>query len=158
MKLKKRYRKNDKVLVSSYAGPDVWVILKERYIADESEFKLGVDGWHAQIYKQKDIENVQRIKNEKLANQLFLQKEQKRKEWIKKQSERRAIRQILEEKLSNEAREREMEDKRRREDIRMKKEFIAREKRQDAAAKKDIQLKQLLHFEKEETQFPPIIN
>ena len=102
------------------------------------------------IKKQKDIENVQRIKNEKLANQLYLQKEQKRKEWIKKQSERRAIRQILEEKLSNEAREREMEDKRRREDIRMKKEFIAREKRQDAAAKKDIQLKQLLHFEKEE--------
>ena len=60
MKLKKRYRKNDKVLVSSFAGPAVWVILKERYIAAESELKLGVDGWHAQLYKQKDVEKLRK--------------------------------------------------------------------------------------------------
>ena len=49
MKSKKRYTKNDRVLVKSFAGPNVWVVLKSRYIAAKSELKLGVDGWDAQI-------------------------------------------------------------------------------------------------------------
>jgi|TARA_R110000824_G_scaffold99248_5_gene236488 hypothetical protein len=60
MKLKKPYQKGDKILVKSFAGPDVCVILKERYIASQSELKLGVDGWEAQIYKQKDVEKLRK--------------------------------------------------------------------------------------------------
>jgi len=60
MKPKKPYHKNDKVLVKTYAGPDVCVILKERYIASQSELKFGVDGWDAQIYKQKDVEKLRK--------------------------------------------------------------------------------------------------
>jgi hypothetical protein len=36
------------------------VILKERYLVSESELKLGVDGWDAQIYKQKDVEKLRK--------------------------------------------------------------------------------------------------
>ncbi len=60
MKSKKKYTKNDKVLVKSFAGPDICVILKERYIAAKSELKLGVDGWEAQIYKKKDVEELRK--------------------------------------------------------------------------------------------------
>jgi len=60
MKLKKQYTKNDKVLVKTFAGPDVCVTLKERYIASKSELQLGVDGWDAQIYKQKDVEKLRK--------------------------------------------------------------------------------------------------
>ncbi len=60
MKSKRRYRKNDRVLVNSFAGPDVCVILRKRYIAAESEFKLGVDGWEAQIISQKEVEKLRK--------------------------------------------------------------------------------------------------
>jgi hypothetical protein len=60
MTSKKSYRKNDRVLVNSFAGPDVAVILKERYIASKSELKLGVDGWHAEVYKQKDVDKLRK--------------------------------------------------------------------------------------------------
>ena len=60
MKSKKRYTKNDKVLVKSFAGPNVCVILKKRYIAKQSELKLGVDGWKAQINSQKEVEKLRK--------------------------------------------------------------------------------------------------
>jgi hypothetical protein len=60
MKNSKKYRKNDKVLVKSYAGPDVVVILKERYIAAESELGYGVDGWNAQIINDKDVDKLRK--------------------------------------------------------------------------------------------------
>ena len=55
MKSKKKYRKGDRVIVKSFASPEVCVILKERYIASKSELKLGVDGWYAQIVDQKEV-------------------------------------------------------------------------------------------------------
>ena len=57
MKLRKRYQKNDRVIVKSFAGPEVCVVLKNRYIASESESKLGVDGWEAQIISKKKLKN-----------------------------------------------------------------------------------------------------
>jgi len=60
MKSKKRYTKNDKVLVKSYAGPNVCVVLKKRYIVSESVHKLGVDGWEAQITSQKEVEKLRK--------------------------------------------------------------------------------------------------
>lgn len=56
MKLKKQYQRNDRVLVKSFAGPNVCVVLKRRHIVAETEHKLGVDGWHAQIVCQKEVE------------------------------------------------------------------------------------------------------
>ena len=60
MKSKKSYQKGDKVLVKSFCGINVCAALKERYIASQSEFKLGIDGWDAQIYKQKDVEKLRK--------------------------------------------------------------------------------------------------
>lgn len=60
MKSKKRYTKNDKVLVKSFAGPDVCVTLKKRYIAKQSQTKLGVDGWEAQITAPKEVEKLRK--------------------------------------------------------------------------------------------------
>tara|TARA_R110002020_G_scaffold46255_1_gene131673 strand:- start:25504 stop:25758 length:255 start_codon:yes stop_codon:yes gene_type:complete len=60
MKSKKSYRKNDKVLVKSFAGPDVSVILKERFLVSESELKIGVDGWNAQITSQKEVNKLRK--------------------------------------------------------------------------------------------------
>ena len=60
MKSKKRYTKNNKVLVKSYAGPNVCVVLKKRYIVSESVHKLGVDGWEAQITSQKEVEKLRK--------------------------------------------------------------------------------------------------
>ena len=70
MKSKIQYQKGAKVLVKTFAGPDICVILKERYLVSESELKLGVDGWEAQIYKQKDVDKLRKrgvpyIKGEK---------------------------------------------------------------------------------------------
>jgi len=61
MKASKKYRKNDKVLVKSYAGPNVVVILKERYIASESELRYGVDGWNAQIINDKEVNKLRKM-------------------------------------------------------------------------------------------------
>ena len=60
MKSKKKYTKNDRVLVKSFAGPDVCVILKKRYIASRSQSKLGADGWDAQIINQKEINKLRK--------------------------------------------------------------------------------------------------
>ena len=60
MKSKISYQKNDKVLVKSFAGPDTRVILRKRYIASQSELKLGVDGWEAQITIQKEVEKLRK--------------------------------------------------------------------------------------------------
>ena len=60
MKSKKRYIKNDRVLVKSFAGPNVCVRLLNRYIAKQSEHKLGVDGWEAQIVNQKEVEKLRK--------------------------------------------------------------------------------------------------
>ena len=60
MKLKKKYQKGNKVLVSSFAGPDVIVILRKRYIVSETKHKLGVDGWEAQIVNQKEVEKLRK--------------------------------------------------------------------------------------------------
>ena len=60
MKSKISYQKNDKVLVKSFAGPDTRVILRKRYIAPQSELKLGVDGWEAQITIQKEVEKLRK--------------------------------------------------------------------------------------------------
>ena len=60
MKSKRRYRKGDRILVKSFAGPDVCVILLKRYIAAKSELKLGVDGWEAQITNQKEVDKLRK--------------------------------------------------------------------------------------------------
>ncbi len=60
MKSKKRYIKNDRVLVKSFAGPKVCVTLKRRYVAKQSELKLGVDGWEAQITNQREVEKLRK--------------------------------------------------------------------------------------------------
>ena len=43
MKLKKPYQKGDRILVKTFAGLDVCVILRERYLVKDSEYKLGTD-------------------------------------------------------------------------------------------------------------------
>ena len=58
MKSKRRYRKGDRILVKSFAGPDVCVRLLERYIVSETEHKLGVDGWNAEIISQKEVDKL----------------------------------------------------------------------------------------------------
>tara|TARA_B100000941_G_C27952939_1_gene277738 strand:+ start:189 stop:404 length:216 start_codon:yes stop_codon:yes gene_type:complete len=47
-------------LVKSFAGPNVCVILKRRYIVSKSKYKLGVDGWEAQITNQKEVEKLRK--------------------------------------------------------------------------------------------------
>tara|TARA_E500000331_G_scaffold257462_1_gene248196 strand:- start:3064 stop:3279 length:216 start_codon:yes stop_codon:yes gene_type:complete len=47
-------------LVKSFAGPSVCLTLKKRYIAAQSELKLGVDGWEAQITNQREIEKLRK--------------------------------------------------------------------------------------------------
>ena len=60
MKPKKSYQKNDKVLVKSFTGKNVCVTLRKRYIALQSELKLGVDGWNAQITNQKEVNKLRK--------------------------------------------------------------------------------------------------
>ncbi len=60
MKSKKRYTKNDRVLVKSFAGPRICVILKRRYLVSKSEHKLGVDGWEAQITNQREVDKLRK--------------------------------------------------------------------------------------------------
>ena len=60
MKSKKRYTKNDRVLVKSFAGSDVCVVLKRRYLVSKSTHKLGVDGWEAQIVNQKEVDKLRK--------------------------------------------------------------------------------------------------
>ena len=70
MKSNKSYQKGDRVLVKTFAGPDICVVLRERYIAKDSEHKLGIDGWTAQITNQKEVNDLRKSgvpykKNEK---------------------------------------------------------------------------------------------
>jgi hypothetical protein len=58
MKSKRKYRKNDRVLVKTFCGYNICVTLKKRYIANNSEYKLGVDGWEAQITNQKEVNKL----------------------------------------------------------------------------------------------------
>jgi hypothetical protein len=60
MKSKKPLKAGNKILVKTFAGPEVYVILKRRYIAAESPLKLGVDGWEAQIKDDKEIEKLRK--------------------------------------------------------------------------------------------------
>jgi hypothetical protein len=60
MKSKKRYTKNDRVLVKSFAGPDTCVVLLRRYTVSKSRDKLGVDGWDAQIINQKEVDKLRK--------------------------------------------------------------------------------------------------
>ena len=60
MKSKKRYRKGDRVLVKSFAGPNVCVVLCNRYIANQTEHKLGVDGWEAKITTKKEVDRLRK--------------------------------------------------------------------------------------------------
>ena len=60
MKSKKKYIKNDRVLVKSFAGPNICVTLKKRYIAKQSELKLGVDGLEAQITHQREVDKLRK--------------------------------------------------------------------------------------------------
>ncbi len=55
---KRRYAKNNRVLVKSFAGPNICVILRKRYVASNSEHKLGIDGWEAQIVNQKEVNKL----------------------------------------------------------------------------------------------------
>tara|TARA_Y100000593_G_C4176318_1_gene269651 strand:+ start:328 stop:582 length:255 start_codon:yes stop_codon:yes gene_type:complete len=60
MKSKKRYQKGNRVLVSSFAGPNVCVTLIKRHLVSKTEHKLGVDGWEAQIVNQKEVEKLRK--------------------------------------------------------------------------------------------------
>ena len=60
MKSKNKYIKNDRVLVESFAGPSVCVLLKKRYLVSKTKHKLGVDGWEAQITNQKEVEKLRK--------------------------------------------------------------------------------------------------
>ena len=55
-----KYKVNDTVLVKSYAGPNIRVILKKRYVASQSKHKLGVDGWEAHITLKSEVEKLRR--------------------------------------------------------------------------------------------------
>jgi len=60
MKSKKPLKPGNKILVKTFAGPNVYVILKKRYTASQSELKLGVDGWEAQIKDNKEVEKLRK--------------------------------------------------------------------------------------------------
>ena len=60
MKLKNPYQKGDRILVKTFAGLDVCVILRERYLVKDSEYKLGTDGWTAQITNQKEVNDLRK--------------------------------------------------------------------------------------------------
>lgn len=58
MNSKKRYTKNDKVIVSSFAGSEVCVRLLRRYQPSKTEHRLGTDGWEAIIENQKEVNKL----------------------------------------------------------------------------------------------------
>ncbi len=60
MKSKRQYQKGNRVLVRTFAGPNVCVGLLKRYIAKDSEHKLGVDGWDAQINSSKEVDKLRK--------------------------------------------------------------------------------------------------
>lgn len=54
------YNKNDVVLIHTHVGYKIKVTLKKRYIALQSELKLGVDGWEAQIKDTKEVNKLRK--------------------------------------------------------------------------------------------------
>ena len=60
MKLKKLYQEGDRVLVKSFAVPTSRVTLRKRFLVSESELKLGVDGWKAQITLKKEVNKLRK--------------------------------------------------------------------------------------------------
>jgi len=48
------------VIVKSFGGPEVCVTLKQRHIVNQTELKLGVDGWEAQITMQKEVDKLRK--------------------------------------------------------------------------------------------------
>ena len=53
-----KYEVGDTVLVESFAGPKVWVKLKERILKPEDFW--GADGWDAQLIYKKDVDNLRK--------------------------------------------------------------------------------------------------
>ena len=51
-----KYKANDVVLVESFAGPRVWVRLKERVLKPKDFW--GANGWNANIIYKKDIDRL----------------------------------------------------------------------------------------------------
>tara|TARA_B100000886_G_scaffold93447_1_gene61805 strand:+ start:719 stop:934 length:216 start_codon:yes stop_codon:yes gene_type:complete len=47
-------------LVKSFAGPNVCVVLRRRYLVSKSKLKLGVNGWEAQITNQKEVDKLRK--------------------------------------------------------------------------------------------------
>jgi hypothetical protein len=60
MNSKRNHQPKDKVLVKTFCGTNVAVVLKRRYLASISEHKLGVDGWEAQITSTKDVNTLRK--------------------------------------------------------------------------------------------------
>jgi hypothetical protein len=58
MKPKQIYQKNDIVLVSSFASPEVHVQLKKRILKPKKGW--GADGWDAQIIYEKDVNKLRK--------------------------------------------------------------------------------------------------
>ena len=51
-----KYKVGDIVLVESFAGPKVWVKLKERILKPKDFW--GADGWDAQLIYKKDVDKL----------------------------------------------------------------------------------------------------
>ena len=47
-------------MVKSFAGHQVCVVLRRRYLVSKTKHKLGVDGWEAQITNQKEVEKLRK--------------------------------------------------------------------------------------------------
>ncbi len=60
MKSKKSYQIGDRVVVKSFAVPTTKVTLKKRYLVSESELRIGVDGWEAQITFKKEVDKLRK--------------------------------------------------------------------------------------------------
>ena len=54
------YEPGDIVLVTSYAGPNVKVRLKERYDPPSHGFDWGASGWDATVIYKKDVDKLRR--------------------------------------------------------------------------------------------------
>ena len=51
---------NDRVLVKSFAGPDIKVVLKSRYNIDGAKNNIGVNGWYAQIINLAEVQKLRK--------------------------------------------------------------------------------------------------
>ena len=53
-----KYKVDDIVLIKTFAGPKVWVKLKERILKPKDGY--GADGWTTQMIYKKDVDNLRR--------------------------------------------------------------------------------------------------